>query len=242
MKYYEFSNRKHYRLARERKLSSRDEPYGGPSFEDRYCDHEVHELVEKTAISKGSRVLVIGTGTGADACWLAEHGHTVTGIDIVQDAIDIAREIAADRETNITFFQDDICNIKNNYGAFDVIVDSFCLQSIVLDDDRSRVFSFVQTHLGRGGHYFVISAGYSPRKEYHEDYFRDEQTAIVYQRAKGDETDLADIIVVKGKSYVPVRRHHTIVSLTGELRRHGFWIVYSSTNDEWGDLKAVVTI
>jgi SAM-dependent methyltransferase len=241
MKYHEYINIQHYKLAREQNLSSRDEHYGGASFEERYRDNDIQALMERIALDPPAEVLVIGTGTGADSCWLADQGYTVTGIDIVQDAIDIAREIARKRGIHVAFYRDDICNICNAYGKFDVIIDSFCLQSIVLDDEREKVFAFVKTHLKKGAYYLIVSAGYSKNKDYDENYIRDEKTGIVFQIAEGSELALDDLVTIHGRLYLPVRRHHTLDTLVNELEGKGFKILDSYTEEEWGALKVIAT-
>ena len=242
MKYNEYINIEHYKLAREKNLSSRDEAYGGPSFEDRYMENEIQELIERIPVNPSSAFLIIGTGTGADSCWLADQGYKVTGIDIAQDAIDIAKEIAQKRGTNVTYYQDDICNIHNVYGKFDVIIDSFCLQSIVLDNERTKVFSFVKKHLKADGYYLIISAGYSDRKAYNDNYIRDEKTGIVHQEAQKGELELDDMVTINGKLYLPVRRHHTLETLVYELESKSFKILYAHTEEEWGALQVISTI
>ena len=221
MKYHEYINIGHYKLAREKNLSSRDEAYGGPTFDQRYKENEIQELFGGISINPTSTILVIGTGTGADACWLADQGHKVTGIDIVQDAIDMAKELAQERSTRVDYYQDDICNIKNTYGAFDIIIDSFCLQSIVSEYERTQVFSFIKNHMRENGRYIIISAGYSTRNAYHDHY---------------------DLVLVDGVAYLPVRRHHTLDMLVNELLSHGFKIQYSNTEQDWGALKVITTI
>ena len=127
-------------------------------------------------------------------------------------------------------------------GEFDVVVDSFCLQSIVSDRERSKVFSFVKSHLRPEGHYLVISAGYSVKKVYDDAYIRDENTGIVYQIAKKGELELDDLEMIDGKAYLPVRRHHTIDTLVHELESYGFRISHSDTEKEWGALKVIAEV
>ena len=241
MKFNEYVNIGHYQLAREKNLSSRDEAYGGPSFEERYEENEVHELIERISMPPSSTILVVGTGTGADSCWLADQGYRVTGIDIVQDAVDIAKDIAKERGSSVEYCQDDICKTKSTYGKFDVIIDSFCLQSIVLDYEREKVYSFVKDHLRKGGHYLIVSAGYSENKTYNDNYIRDAETGIVYQKAKRSELELDDLMNINGAEYLPVRRHYTMAMLVNELENHGFKILYANIEEEWGALKVITS-
>ena len=78
MNYNEYVENRHYQLAGEKGLSSRDEVYGGASFTQKYDDPELPTLYEKANIFPRSKILVIGTGSGADSCWLAQKGYAVT--------------------------------------------------------------------------------------------------------------------------------------------------------------------
>ncbi len=241
MKYNEYIENKHYALVRTRNLSARDEPYGGPAFEDRYSKHEIHDLLETVKLVPGARFLVVGTGTGADSCWLADKGYIVTGIDLVPDAIELAKHIAYKRGTAIIYYQDDVCTSKNDYGKFDAVVDSYCLQNIVSDEDRKATFSFVRRHLRSGGRYFIVCAACCP-KEYSKDYYRDAATGIVYQKAKTEEADLEGLIYTEWKPFLPVRRHHIMSALLDELRSNGFTIMYSEADEVNADLRVVAVL
>jgi protein-L-isoaspartate O-methyltransferase len=155
MKYDAHIEGRHYDLAFEKGMSSRDEAYGGASFQERYDDPELGDLVRKAGIRAHASILVIGTGTGADACWLADHGFRVTGIDFVQKAVTMAARIASARGSAVAYHCDDVCNAKDSYGLFDAIIDSYCLQSIVSDADRARDYAFVRSHLEADGREFV---------------------------------------------------------------------------------------
>jgi cyclopropane fatty-acyl-phospholipid synthase-like methyltransferase len=225
VKYNEHIENKHYHIAFSKELSSRDEAYGGASFQERYNDPELRNLVKKAHIALNSSVLVIGTGTGADACWLADNDFHVTAIDFIKTAIEMAESIAAKRGSVVEYHWDDVCHIRNDYINFDAIIDHYCLQNIVPDADRAYVFKFVRAHLQPNGKYLIISAGYAPEKGYNENYQRDEQTGVVIQIVKDDELHLEDICIVGDRKLVPVRRHHTVETICRELRENGFEII-----------------
>jgi SAM-dependent methyltransferase len=224
MKYNELIERRHYALARAKGHSSRDEAYGGSTFQERYDDPELHDLVRKAGLGRASRVLLVGTGTGADACWLADQGFAVTAVDFVSDAIEMAGSIAGKRGSRVEFRVADICRMGDGYGIYDAIVDDYCLQEIVSDQDRASVYSFVREHLEPNGSYLIVCAGYAPEKGYHDEYRRDDRTGIVLQLVKDDEQHLEQIVEVEGRMFVPVRRHLTAESISDELRAHGFLV------------------
>jgi SAM-dependent methyltransferase len=77
------------------------------------------------------RAFELGCGTGPGACFLAEREFFV-------DAIDIALKIAAERNLDVHYEVMDVTQIPPTGARYDLIVDSYCLQGIVLDRDRKR--------------------------------------------------------------------------------------------------------
>ncbi|HEY9290706.1 MAG TPA: class I SAM-dependent methyltransferase, partial [Microlunatus sp.] len=88
----------------------------------------------------GQRALVYGCGTGGAACYLAEAGFVVDAVDLVPDAIEIARARADEHGLDIRFEVADVCRWGAARDRFDVVLDDFCLQSIVTDEDRKRLY------------------------------------------------------------------------------------------------------
>lgn len=169
-------------------------------------------------------VLEYGCGTGPAACFLAERGYRVHGVDLVPDAIEVARLRAAERGLSVRFEVGDICRWGEPTERYDYVVDSFCLQSIVTDEDRSRLLDGVRKRLRPGGRYLVSTALFSPDREYGQDHY-DAETGIVWTRAAGP---YEDGMVMNGSWYVPNRRHLTASALRAELERHRFRIVEQS--------------
>jgi SAM-dependent methyltransferase len=99
------------------------------------------------------RTLEYGCGTGPGACFLAARGFQVDGIDISPIAIGMAKEFAAQRGLTINYAVSDICKLPPLDSIYDLIVDSFCLQCIVTNSDRSNVFSAVRSRLKPQGYY-----------------------------------------------------------------------------------------
>jgi SAM-dependent methyltransferase len=180
------------------------------------------------------RVLEYGCGTGPAACFLAERGYEVRGIDLVPDAIDIARRHATERELSIRFEVEDICRWDDEAEHYDVVLDSFCLQSIVLDDDRARVFDGVRRRLEPDGRFVLSTAMYEPDRDYGDDRY-DPDTGIVWVLTAEAHDDAVRI----GRSwYLPHRRHLTASALAGELESHGYRIIEQSPTG--GDIVCLV--
>jgi len=181
-----------------------------------------------------ARVLEYGCGTGPAACYLAERGYEVHGIDLVPDAIDLARRRAAERGLSIRFEVDDICRWGEDPERYDIVLDSFCLQSIVLDADRDRVLDGVRRRLKPDGRYVLSTAMYEPDRDYGDDHY-DPETGIEWVLTAEPHDDARRI----GQSwYLPHRRHLTAAALRGELEGHGYRLIEQSPSG--GDIVCVV--
>lgn len=241
MKYHEFDNLRKYKLAKEKGHTTRYQEWDGIDFDGRYNEHEIRDMMKKISLKEGSSVLVLGTGTGADSSWLSDQGYKVTGIDLIQDAVDIAKRIASERGYNIRYVKDDITNIQNTYGKYDLIYDSNCLQSIVMDYEREAVFKFIKNHLNSEGYFISTCAGYSNSKDYTND-IREEDTGIVYSLPAAGMENAPDSIIVNGVLYVPTRRHYTIEMYEKELNRYGFKVLNAGIKGSYKGLRVITKI
>jgi len=190
-------------------------------------------------------VLNYGCGTGPDACFLAEHGFRVDAIDLISTAIEIAQQQAAARGLDVQYAVQDICELPHEGKQYDMIVDSYCLQCLVFDAERQRVFSAVRARLKPSGYYLISTA---IMDEEHQQLLRegdtiadgatgivytrygagiiDTQTGIVLTPLESAPTDLPDAILINGSWYLPHRRHVTPAQLETELLEAGFRVIY----------------
>jgi len=189
------------------------------------------------------RALEIGCGTGVGACFLAERGFQVDAIDIIPAAIEIAREVAAERHLDINYQVQDVCDLPLQGSPYDLIVDSYCLQAIVFDEERARVFAAVRARLRPGGYYLVSTAMFDKERFRERETVTDERSSIVYHRY-GDRglidaaTGIAYVELeespdryertaqIAGAWYLPSRRHHRPLALKAELEQAGFAVLY----------------
>ena len=84
-------------------------------------------------------VLEYGCGTGPAACFLAARGFRVDAIDLIPEAITLARRFAQQRGVEVNFSVQDVCTMGAGSKQYDVILDSYCLQSIVTDPERTSL-------------------------------------------------------------------------------------------------------
>lgn len=181
-------------------------------------------------------VLEYGCGTGPAACFLAARGFRVDAIDLIPEAITLARRFAQERGVDVSFSVQDVCALSNEPVSkrYDLIVDSYCLQSIVTDADRANVFAAVHPRLKSKGYYLISTAMYEPERIYDSGFRYDTTTGICYEEVPGGGSR-QDAVEIDGTWYRPHRRHLPPMALRDELARAGFRVV---SRDE-GDLVCV---
>ena len=252
MKYYEPEHIKGYKRAKAEGKTAWNELHGMEGF-DNFSSRTFLEAVlpQLRFDSEHPSVLDYGCGTGPDACFLAERGFRVDAIDLVPAAIDMARQIAAERGLDINFQVQDVCELPPDGKQYDMVVDSFCLQCLVFDDERQRVFSAVRGRLKPRGYYLISTA---LMDEEHEAFIRrdepltDPATGMVYHRYYSEEIidldsgavyllavyvssdaspdEFPRMIQIDGQWYLPHRRHLRPDALVAELERAGFSVIH----------------
>lgn len=113
----------------------------------------LQQLLEDGAIEPG-RAVDLGCGVGEEALYLAENGFDVTGIDISPTAINMAHRLASSKGIPVRFEVDDLTDLEEDYGTFDVLVDIGTLNDI----DQTDRNAYVQTvrSLSHPGSRFIL--------------------------------------------------------------------------------------
>jgi demethylmenaquinone methyltransferase/2-methoxy-6-polyprenyl-1,4-benzoquinol methylase len=88
------------------------------------------QVVDLTAARNGSSVLDVATGTGAQAFAFAKQGYHVTGVDLSEAMIAVARR--KNRYTNLKFEVGDATNLPFDDSSFDIACISFALHLMPL--------------------------------------------------------------------------------------------------------------
>ena len=167
-------------------------------------------------------VLEYGCGTGPAACFLAARGFRVDAIDLIPEAITIARRLARDRGVQVNFAVQDICAMPPESKRYDVVLDSYCLQSIVTDADRASVYAAIRARLKPNGYYVLSTATYEPDRVYEHPYRYDAPTGICYQEVSAESPDAVQI---DDRWHLPHRRHLRPEVLEAELQRAGLQVL-----------------
>jgi SAM-dependent methyltransferase len=219
--------------------------HGGGPYDEFPSRGFLEETLPRLRFS-GARptVLEIGCGTGVATCFLAARGFQVDAIDIIPGAIEIAGRVASERGLDINYRVHDVCELPQEGEPYDMIVDSFCLQGIVLDEDRARVFASVRSRLSPQGYYLISTAMFDdPRlseatvldertgvlyNRYGERGLIDPQTATVYVELDEPPDLYEGSLQIGGVWHLPSRRHLKAPALKQELEAAGFDVLDQS--------------
>jgi SAM-dependent methyltransferase len=206
-----------------------NEVHGGAGFENFSSrDHLERSLEMLRPDPARTEVLEYGCGTGPGACFLAARGFRVDAIDLIPRAIALARRFAAERGLEVRFAVADVCALADVAPSkrYDLIVDSYCLQSVVLDRDRARLFEAVRARLKADGHYVLSTAMLDPERVYGRDERYDAETGVVLSAMRGQAERYSDAVLLDGVGYIPNRRHFRPEALAHELHTAGFEVVW----------------
>ncbi len=201
------------------------------SFQNRTFLERVIPRLDLPAASATS-VLEYGCGTGPAACFLAARGFHVDAIDLIPEAITLARRMAKERGVRVAFSVADICALASEpvTKRYDLVLDSYCLQSIVTDQDRGAVFSAVRARLKPSGYYVISTALHGPGRNDEPGFSYDALTGIYYREVPAGS--VADHVVeIDGRWYIPHRRHLSADALRDELVSAGFHVLNLERSD-----------
>lgn len=140
--------------------------------------HAQRALVEIAPRIKGS-ILDVGCGTGDNAIFFAQRGHSVYGIDIIEAAIERARSKARDRGVSACFLVLDALELHRLPIQFDNVIDCGFFH-VLEDQDRQPYADSLSRVLRPGGHVWMMCfsdeepPGHGPRRisrhELHETF------------------------------------------------------------------------
>jgi len=116
----------------------------------------LHEWAERTRLTGGgARAVVVGSGLGADAEYLASLGFATTGFDIAATAVRLAEE--RHPETSVDYRVADLLDLPTDLrGAFDLVVEIFTIQALP-DPPRADAISGVRSLVAPGGTLLAIA-------------------------------------------------------------------------------------
>jgi len=88
------------------------------------------ELFEFIQTHPAGRAIDLGCGTGTNVITLAKTGWQVTGVDFAARAIGMAKRKIKNAGIDADVFVDDVTQLKNINGRFDLVLDIGCFHSV----------------------------------------------------------------------------------------------------------------
>ncbi|MEX2462394.1 MAG: class I SAM-dependent methyltransferase [Paenibacillaceae bacterium] len=104
------------------------------------------EQLQHFNISKESKILEVGCGTGRTSCFLSLNGYHITAMDINTDMLKKAKKRAEAQRLQINFIEADVCSLPFESNQFDVIL-------------AESVTNFVDVHTALSEYYRVLKPG-----------------------------------------------------------------------------------
>jgi len=115
---------------------------------------ELVNLIEAGKI-KPCKVLDLGCGEGFYAIYLASKGFEVTGIDIAENAIKLAKENATKQDVKIKFMPMDVSDLDKINDKFDFVFEWAILHHII-PEQRQKYVENIKEILNKRGKYLSI--------------------------------------------------------------------------------------
>lgn len=125
--------------------------HGQPRWEIGRPQKALLEVADQIA----GAILDSGCGTGENALFFAKRGHKVTGIDFVEEPINIAKQKAVDRGVTTNFLVMDALKLADHPECFDTVIDSG-LFHVFSDEDRLRYVDGLASVLKPGGQLYLL--------------------------------------------------------------------------------------
>lgn len=103
-------------------------------------------------LSQDTKIIEFGCGEGHIAQYLTERGYEYLGVDLSPSAIEKAKERIGNNKASEDLLLGDVTHLDEIPDeSYDVGIDNFCLQMLVVDDDRHNYLSGIARILRRGG-------------------------------------------------------------------------------------------
>lgn len=140
----------------------------------------VEKLIEKYSQIEVKTILDLGCGTGRHDAYFAEKGYKITGVDLSETMLQIAREES--NHHGCRYLNGDARELELN-EQFDNVISLFHVASYqISNDDLKSYFNTAFTHLKPGG-VFIFDFWYGPavlhlKPENREKYMEDESLRV----------------------------------------------------------------
>jgi methyl halide transferase len=109
---------------------------GDLSWDTNVPDENLVRLINSKTVSP-CKALEIGCGTGTNSLWLARQGFSILGVDISQEAVDLANRKKENQSLLCDFAQMDFLRDESLPQSFDFVFDRGCFH--VFDQEADRI-------------------------------------------------------------------------------------------------------
>jgi len=117
---------------------------------ERDPEEEVRQIVRLLPIEAGAAVVDLGCGRGRHAIPLSQQGFRVTGVDLSEKMLRMARERAARENVSVEWVREDM-RVFLRPGAFDACLSLFTSFGYFSDEENQHVLANVGQSLRDGG-------------------------------------------------------------------------------------------
>ena len=222
----------------------------------------IHDLIRK--YSPGAKsILDLGCGTGRHDLLLAEKGYAITGVDMSEEMITVARQTteqaSAAKGNPPSFYNDDIRTFRMD-KKFDVAISLFHVMSYqTINEDFLSALKTAKAHLATGG-IFVFDFWYGPAvltdrpvvrvKKLEDDQIQVIRLAEPVMHANKNLVDVNYTVWIKDKKSTMTEEirethnmrywflpeiEHLIKEAGFEMLNHGEWMTEKQPGfDTWG--------
>ena len=114
-----------------------------------------NDLKREIGDLKGKRILEVGMGLGKFSVFLAKQGAEVTGIDIGENLVKFANELARVNDVKCNFINSSITNLDLDFESFDIIIGLFVLHHLKEENVLKAFFNFNRILQSNGKAIFV---------------------------------------------------------------------------------------
>ncbi len=111
-------------------------------------------LLQRGELKQGS-VLDVGCGTGENALFLAQNGFSVSGVDVAENALQVARSKSYERGVKVEFKQENALSLRFKGDSFDNVIDSGLFHTFS-DENRPLFAAEIARVLRNDGRYFML--------------------------------------------------------------------------------------
>ncbi len=179
---------------------------------------------------KGKKALDLGCGSGTTAFILAKLGFAVTGVDISETAIAMAKDLSVEQSLDIKFIVGDVLKLSEMNEKFNLIYDSHCLHCIVFNEDRAQVLGEIKKSLLPDGFFvldtMVASKNFDPIGG--RESLKFDENYILWHKTNKD--GYRGVVSIDGQRWCAQRRIYPAEKIKEEVVNAGFKILSDQTD------------